>query len=343
MWRRLQDAGAAAIVLPSLFEEEIENDAFAVGFAADQGADMFGEALSYLPSIDQPVVGPGRHLALVEQAREQLEIPVIASLNGTSPGGWVRYAKHLADAGAHAIELNLYDIVADTRITADEIERRYVELVEEVKAEISVPLAVKLGPWFTAFGNFAGAQRAGACLVLFNRLYQPDIDLDTWKWCRLSLSTSSPALALGGEPVRHGEVLARSHLAACDGAGAWLLLRADVVMTTARCCTHGPEHIETIERFVRHWMAGATTTASASCVAASAAACPRPTQVYEAAQLLPSSHPGARLATVGIAMAEKGNPLLPLRGVAAGDGARRERWHHLHRCAAARHGGGRCQ
>ena len=263
MWRRLQDAGAAAIVLPSLFEEEIENDAFAVGFAADQGADMFGEALSYLPSIDQPVVGPGRHLALVEQAREQLEIPVIASLNGTSPGGWVRYAKHLAEAGASAIELNLYDLVADPEITAEDVERRYVELVEEVKAEIHVPLAVKLGPWFTAFGNFAvRLQQAGADgLVLFNRLYQPDIDLDTLEVVpRLSLSTSAETrLPLHWVANLFGTV--KCSLAATsgvhDGADALklLLAGADVVMSTSALLQHGPEHFETIERFVRHWMA----------------------------------------------------------------------------------------
>lgn len=263
MWQRLQDAGAAAIVLPSLFEEEIEHDSFMVGFAAEHGADMFGEALSYLPSIDQPPAGPGRHLALVEQAREQLEIPVIASLNGTSPGGWVRYAKHLANAGASAIELNLYDLVADPEITSEQVERRYVELVEEVRAEIQVPLAVKLGPWFTAFGNLAvRLQEAGADgLVLFNRLYQPDIDLDSLEVVpRLSLSTSSETrLPLHWVANLYGTV--RCSLAATsgvhDGADALklLLAGADVVMTTSALLQHGPEHIETIERFVRHWMA----------------------------------------------------------------------------------------
>ena len=263
MWRRLEDAGAAAIVLPSLFEEEIEQESFAVGFAADQGTDMFGEALSYLPSLDQPAVGPGRHLALVEQAREQLEIPVIASLNGTTPGGWVHYAKHLAEAGASAIELNLYDIVVDPLVTAEEVERRYVELVEEVKAEIQVPLAVKLGPWFTAFGNLAvRLQEAGADgLVLFNRLYQPDIDLDTLEVVpRLSLSTSAETrLPLHWVANLYGTVTCS--LAATsgvhDGADALklLLAGADVVMTTSALLQHGPEHLETIERFVRHWMA----------------------------------------------------------------------------------------
>ncbi len=262
MWQRLQDAGAAAIVLPSLFEEEIEHDAFVLGFAADQGIDAYGEALSYLPDIAQPVVGPDRYLALVERAREQLEIPVIASLNGTSPGGWVRYAKHLADAGASAIELNVYDIVVDSEVTAEQIEHRYAELVEEVKAEIHVPLAVKLGPWFTSFANLAvRLEAAGADgLVLFNRLYQPDIDLDSLDVVpRLALSTSvETRLPLHWIANLHGTL--QCSLAATsgvhDGADALklLLAGADVVMTTSALLQHGPEHFVTIERFIRQWM-----------------------------------------------------------------------------------------
>lgn len=263
MWQRLQDAGAGAIVLPSLFEEEIEYEAFAVGFAEEHGVDAYGEALSYLPTLDQPPVGPGRHLALVEQAREVLEIPVIASLNGTSPGGWVRYAKHLADAGAHAIELNVYDVVVDPDLSADDVERRYVELVEEVKAEIQVPLAVKLGPWFTAFGNFARRLEAAGAdgLVLFNRLYQPDIDLDSLEVVpHLALSTSVAArLPLHWVANLHGTV--NCSLAATsgvhDGADALklLLAGADVVMSTSALLRHGPEHLVVIERFIRQWMA----------------------------------------------------------------------------------------
>ena len=122
MWERLEAAGAAAIVLPSLFEEEIEQEAFARSFAIEHGADVYGEALSYLPDLPMPDVGPAHHLTLVEQARERLSIPVIASLNGTSPGGWVRYARHLADAGANAIELNVYDIVVDPAMSSAEVE-----------------------------------------------------------------------------------------------------------------------------------------------------------------------------------------------------------------------------
>ncbi|MFM2077803.1 MAG: NAD-dependent dihydropyrimidine dehydrogenase subunit PreA [Actinomycetota bacterium] len=262
MWRRLEDAGAAAIVLPSLFEEEIEQEAFAVDFAAEHGADQFGEALTFLPELPVAEVGPARHLALVERARAQLTIPVIASLNGTSPGGWVRYAKHLADAGADAIELNLYDVVVDPSITAQDVERRYVELVEEVRAEITIPLAVKLSPWFTALGNLAvRLQAAGADgLVLFNRLYQPDIDLDSLTVVpRLALSTSSES-RLPLHWIANLRSAVTCSLAASsgvhDGADALKLLLAgsDVVMATSALLRHGPEHLRTMERFVRQWM-----------------------------------------------------------------------------------------
>jgi dihydroorotate dehydrogenase (fumarate) len=262
MWERIEAAGAGAIVLPSLFEEEIEHEAFAVTFAAEQGVEQFGEALSYLPDLDLPEVGPGRHIGLVEQARERLGIPVIASLNGTSPGGWVRYAKHLADAGATAIELNLYDVVVDPSLTSQVVEQRYVELVEEVRAEISVPLAVKLSPWFTALGNMAQRlQQAGADgLVLFNRLYQPDIDLETLDVVpRLQLSTPAESrLPLHWIATLSGTV--KCSLAAStgvhDGADALklLLAGADVVMTTSALLRQGPEQLAVMERFIRQWM-----------------------------------------------------------------------------------------
>ena len=262
MWQRLQDAGAAAIVLPSLWEEEIEHEAFTMAGAYDDTSNQFGEALSFLPALDLPDVGPSRQIALVEQAREQLTIPVIASLNGTTPGGWVRYAKHLADAGAHAIELNLYDSVVDPGVSAADAELRYAELVEEVKAEISIPLAVKLSPWFTALGNFAERlQAAGADgLVLFNRLYQPDIDLDTLDVVpRLSLSTSAEVrLPLHWIANLYGNVgcsLAASS-GVHDGADVLklLLAGADAVMTTSALLQHGPEHLRVMERFIRDWM-----------------------------------------------------------------------------------------
>ncbi|HEX9258535.1 MAG TPA: dihydroorotate dehydrogenase-like protein [Acidimicrobiales bacterium] len=262
MWERLEAAGAGAVVLPSLFEEQIERDAFAIDFALDHGTNAFGEALTYLPELDDYDTGPNRHLTLVEQARERLSIPVIASLNGTSPGGWVRYARHLVDAGAQAIELNIYDVVADPTLHSDDIEQRYLELVEEVRAEVKVPLAVKLSPWFTALAAFAVAlEEAGVDgLVLFNRLYQPDIDLETLQVVpRLHLSTSAASLLpLHWIGILNG--VTRCSLAATGGAHEGddviklLLAGADVVMTTSALLRHGPEHLRTMEAGLRIWM-----------------------------------------------------------------------------------------
>ncbi len=261
-WERIEQAGAGALVLPSLFEEQIEREAFTIDATLQHGTDTYGEALTYLPEFDQYDVGPARHLALVERARERLSIPVIASLNGSTPGGWVHYAKHLQDAGAHAIELNLYDVVTDPQESAAHVEQRYVELVEEVRAEVHVPLAVKLSPWFTALPHMAiELQQAGADgLVLFNRLYQPDIDLDTLEVVpRLQLSTPAEArLPMHWIGILRG--VTTCSLAATtgihEGADALkaLLVGADVAMTTSALLRHGPERIVAMVAWIRNWM-----------------------------------------------------------------------------------------
>lgn len=261
MWDRIEASGAGAIVLPSLFEEQIEHEAFAIEYAM-LGNDSHHEALSYLPQLDGTEVGPDHHLDLVEDAKAALSIPVIASLNGVSPGGWVRYAKLLAEAGADAIELNLYDTVTDPMMSAAEVERRYMELIEEVKAEISVPLAVKIGPWFTALAHTAKSfELAGADgLVLFNRLYQPDIDLDTLEVRpRLQLSSSAESrlslhwIGVLREYVR-GSLAASSGVHTGADALKLLLAGADVVMTTSALLRHGPEHLLELRREVVTWM-----------------------------------------------------------------------------------------
>jgi dihydroorotate dehydrogenase (fumarate) len=261
-WNDIEAAGAGAIVLPSLFEEQIERDSFAVEATLDQGTDTFAEALSYHPDVDDYDVGPARHLALVKLARERLSIPVIASLNGTTPGGWVRYARHLEDAGAQALELNVYDVVADPRQSAADVERRYLDLVTEVRSEVNVPLAIKLGPWFTSLGHFAVAlQSAGADgLVLFNRLYQPDIDLDTLDVTpRLQLSTSAESrLPLHWIGILRG--VTSCSLAATtgvhEGADAMklMLAGADVAMMASALLQHGPTRIAEVVTWMSDWM-----------------------------------------------------------------------------------------
>ncbi len=262
MWDRLEQAGAGAIVLPSLFEEQIERET--ASFDSSLAIGSFAEAAKFFPDLNGFDAGPARHVALVERARGQLTIPVIASINGISPGGWVQYARHLAEAGADAIELNLYDLVVDPHQTADAVERRYLELVEEIRAQISVPLAVKLCPWFTALANFAGGlERAGADgLVLFNRLYQPDIDLETLEVKpHLQLSSSVESLLpLSWMAILRGTIADTTSLAATtgvhDGADALklLLAGADVAMTTSALLRHGPEHIAVMLQWIRAWM-----------------------------------------------------------------------------------------
>ncbi len=261
-WNDIEEAGAGAIVLPSLFEEQIERDSSSLGATLDQGTDTFAEALSYHPDHDDYDVGPARHLALVELARERVSIPVIASLNGTTPGGWVRYARNLENAGAQAIELNVYDVVADPRQSAADVERRYLDLVAEVRAGVKVPLAVKLGPWFTSLGHFAVAlQSAGADgLVLFNRLYQPDIDLDTLDVTpRLQLSTSAES-RLPLHWIGILRAVTSCSLAATtgvhEGADAMklMLAGADVAMMASALLQNGPTRIAEVLTWMSDWM-----------------------------------------------------------------------------------------
>jgi dihydroorotate dehydrogenase (fumarate) len=261
-WQALEDAGAGAIVLPSLFEEQIEQEGFAIDATLALGADSSAESSNYLPGLDDHDDGVAWHLGLVEVARDRLSIPVIASLNGTSSGGWVHYARSLESAGAHAIELNIYDVVVDPRDNSSDVEQRYIDLIEDVRAEVSVPIAVKLGPWFTSLPHFAAALEAAGVdgLVLFNRFYQPDIDLDTLDVTpRLELSTSADArLPLHWIGILRG--LVSCSLAGTSGVheGAdalkLLLVGADVAMTTSALLQHGPQHIATMLAWIDEWM-----------------------------------------------------------------------------------------
>ena len=178
---QLEQAGVAAVVLPSLFEEEVVTESMHLNDVLDQGADWTPEASSFFPDMDFSDLGPERHVKLVERAKASIGIPVIASVNATSPGVWARYAAMMVDAGADAIELNVYAVPGDPAHDAASVEARYLDAIREVRAEVQVPLAVKLSPYFSSAGHFAlQAVAAGADgLVLFNRLYQPDLDLET--------------------------------------------------------------------------------------------------------------------------------------------------------------------
>jgi dihydroorotate dehydrogenase (fumarate) len=261
-WSALEAAGVGAIVLPSLFEEQIEREAFAMEAAMSLGAHVSAESSGYLPEVADVDTTSAWYLAMVELARDSLSVPVIASLNGTSSGGWVHYARALENAGAHAIELNIYDVIVDPHTTSADVERRYLDLVAAVRAVVSVPLAVKLGPWYTSLPHFAAELEATGVdgLVLFNRFYQPDIDLDTLRIApRLELSTSADArLPLHWIGILRGVVACS--LAATSGVheGAdalkQLLVGADVAMTTSALLRRGPQHVATMLRWIREWM-----------------------------------------------------------------------------------------
>ena len=253
--RRLEDAGVAAAVLPSLFEEQLTHDQIELDRLLEATSEHVGEALSYFPDLVDYNTGPASYLELIQRAKRAVAIPVIASLNGTTPGGWVRHARRLQDAGADAIELNLYAVATDPAVAAAELEARYLEVVAAVRAAVTVPLAVKLSPFFTATANMAvRVVAAGADgLVLFNRFYQPDLDLETLDAVpRLVLSTSEELrLPLRWIAILHGQV--RASLAATTGvhtgmdAAKVLLAGADVAMMTSALLRHGPDHVRTVE------------------------------------------------------------------------------------------------
>ncbi|MBI9051506.1 MAG: dihydroorotate dehydrogenase-like protein [Anaerolineaceae bacterium] len=178
--RQLEDAGVSAIVMYSLFEEQIQNEARALDHYLTRGSESFAEALSYFPDLGNYNVGPKGYLDQIHELKSSVDIPIIGSLNGISEGGWIEYAKLIQQAGADALELNIYYLPTDPTLTSQELEKSYVELVKKVKSSLRIPLAVKLSPYFSALPNFAKQLvEAGADgLVLFNRFYQPDLDVE---------------------------------------------------------------------------------------------------------------------------------------------------------------------
>jgi dihydroorotate dehydrogenase (fumarate) len=260
--RSLADGGAAAIVLASLFEEQLirDNESFARYAAA--GTESFAESLSYFPAVSGGAVGPEEYLKLIADARAAVDVPVIASLNGATERGWVDFATLMEAAGAHAIELNIFYLPVSAEATGREVEDRYVRVVQEVRKAIHIPLAVKLSPYFSAFGEMA--QRlvdAGADgLVLFNRFYQPDFDLERLEVVPdLELSTANDIrLPLLWIAVLRGRL--EASLAATSGVqgsaevSKFLLAGADAVMTTSALLRQGPAHLRTLVDGLARWM-----------------------------------------------------------------------------------------
>jgi dihydroorotate dehydrogenase (fumarate) len=260
---RLSDAGVGAIVMFSLFEEQLRQRAMHRAELLDNPADSFGEALSYFPATAYEDPGPRDYLNLLERAAATTPIPVIASLNGVTPGSWAEYAPQMQDAGAAAIELNMYGVPGDPRVSGRRLEQRHLEVLQRVKEAVTVPVAVKLSPFFSSLAEMAQLlDEAGAdALVLFNRFLQPDIDPEELAVVpRVTLSSQLEArlprmcIALLRSRVR-AALAATSGVESAEDVAAYLLAGADIVMTASALLRHGPEYASVLLDGLATWMA----------------------------------------------------------------------------------------
>jgi dihydroorotate dehydrogenase (fumarate) len=258
----LEDAGVGAIVMPSLFEEQIRLEAETLHHYLSHGEESFSEAVSYFPHFDDYNAGTERYLETIREAKQAIRVPLIASLNGFSTGGWVEFARRLQEAGADAIELNIYFLPTNPDISGAEIEQVYVDIVRQVRKQVSIPLAVKLGPYFSAMANMARRLvEAGANgLVLFNRFYQPDIDLETLDVVP-NLKLSTPLA--GRVPMRWIAILygrVQASLAATGGVHSaedalkMLMAGADVTMMCSALLQNGIPHVCKVLEDMSRWM-----------------------------------------------------------------------------------------
>ena len=260
--KRAEDAGAGAIVLPSVFEEQLRRESEELDAMMVQGAESFAEALSYFPQVGEFRLGPDDYLEHIQKAKVATRLPVIASLNGTSVGGWTEYARKIQQAGADALELNIYYIPADPDVTGTEVEQTYLDILKSVKAAVSLPVSVKLSPYFSNMANMAKRlDTAGANgLVLFNRFYQPDIDLENLEVEHSILLSTPQARRL---PLRwvailfgkiQGSLGATSGIHTAFDALKMVMAGADVTMLCSVLLRKGMSHIAVIEQEMKHWM-----------------------------------------------------------------------------------------
>jgi dihydroorotate dehydrogenase (fumarate) len=259
---QMEKAGVAAVVMPSLFEEQIINESWKLHRDLTRGTESFYEALSYLPDTGRYSIGPEKYLERLSKTKQTVNIPVLGSLNGVTPGGWIEYAKKIEDAGADALEINLYDIVTDTNITSDQLENTHIALVRDIRAQVKIPVAVKLSPFYTSLPNFTLrlAETGINGLVLFNRFYQPDFDLEELSVTpNLVLSNSNEmrlplrwiAMLYGRIPVDFG--LTSGIHTASDMIKA-IMAGACATMVTSELLQHGVDRIADILADVEAWM-----------------------------------------------------------------------------------------
>ena len=260
--RRMEDAGAGAVVLHSLFEEQLTLESRELDRFLSEGTESFAEALSYFPDVTNYKMGPEGYLQHIQQAKAAVKIPIIASLNGVSAGGWTKYAKKMEEAGADALELNIYYIATQTDMSSTEVEQMYIDLLSQVKATVRIPVAVKLGPYFTSVANFAqklDVAQANA-LVIFNRFYQPDFDLENLEVVP-NLTLSKPfelLLRLHWVAILYGHI--HADLAITGGVHTAhdvlkaMMAGAKVAMMTSVLLREGIDHLKTIHADLLTWM-----------------------------------------------------------------------------------------
>ncbi|HVM94628.1 MAG TPA: dihydroorotate dehydrogenase-like protein [Terriglobales bacterium] len=260
--RQLEDAGASAVVLYSLFEEQLKQESLELDFYLSEGTESYAESLSYFPEPQEFHVGPDDYLEHIRKAKSAVEIPVIASLNGSSVGGWIQYATQIEEAGADALECNIYWIVTDPKMTSAEVEQHYIDIVKAVKTAVHIPVAIKLSPFFSNFANMAQRiDEAGADgLTLFNRFYQPDIDLENLELSPHVLLSTPQAMRL---PLTWIGILSgriKASMAATSGVHSaddvikLLMVGADAIELCSTLLRNGINHLRAIEQGVRQWM-----------------------------------------------------------------------------------------
>jgi dihydroorotate dehydrogenase (fumarate) len=261
MVRRLEDAGAPMIVMHSLFEEQLAAEEINVTLAMEVPKESYAEALSYLPEPEEFTLGPDEYLGQIDRIKAVVAVPVIASLNGTTEGGWLRYARLIEQTGADGLELNLYELATDLTETGPEVEQRGLQVVRTVKESVRIPVAVKLSPFYSSIANFAAQlDEAGAdALVLFNRFYQPDVDVEQQELRRVNLSSPDELLLrLRWIGALSGRI--RPALAASGGVQTVVdvvkavMVGAHATQMVSALLRHGPSHLERVRADLEHWL-----------------------------------------------------------------------------------------
>ncbi len=260
--KRMEEAGVSAIVMYSLFEEQITHESLELDYFLNQGTESFAESLTYFPNMGKYTLAPDKYIERLEKTKKAVSIPVLGSLNGVSTGGWTSYARKIQDAGADGLELNMYYLPTDIDMTSDLLEQTYLRLVSDIRSTVKIPLAVKLAPYFTALPNFAKrlADAGVDGLVLFNRFYQPDMDLENLEVVpNLVLSSSNDLrLPLRWIAILYGKVKAdlalTSGVHSAEDALKALMAGANVAMTTSAILKNGMQAVPSILKGMEEWM-----------------------------------------------------------------------------------------